>query len=41
MDKDLNRLDRQWMVRKWAEYVRTHHDQDWSSQQRDLIDSQF
>mgnify|MGYP001594998300 FL=1 len=28
-------------VKYWAEYVKTHVDEDWSSQQKVLIDSQM
>jgi hypothetical protein len=36
-----NRAQRRAFVKRWAEYVRTHDDADWSRQQRKLIDSQF
>ena len=40
-DFEKNRKERMEFVRKWAEYVRTHPDNEWSSQQKDLIDSQL
>lgn len=36
-----NTEDRMNLVRYWAEYVRTHDDQDWSKQQKILIDGQL
>lgn len=36
-----NREDRDWFIKKWAEYVRTHPDEEWSRQQAVLIDSVF
>lgn len=36
-----NEKDRMNFVRYWAEYVRTHDDEDWSKQQKVLIDSQL
>ena len=29
------------MIKRWAEYVRTHDDSEWSRQQNRLIDSQL
>lgn len=29
------------MIKRWAEYVRTHDDREWSRQQNRLIDSQI
>ncbi len=40
-DKGKNQEERLAFVKKWAEYVRTHPDKDWSEQQRVLIDSQL
>jgi len=34
-----NREDRINFVKFWADYVRTHSDEDWSKQQNMLIDS--
>ena len=34
-----NRESRMNFVKYWAEYVRTHPDQDWGKQQKKLIDS--
>lgn len=36
-----NKEDRMNFVKYWAEYVRTHDDEDWSKQQKILIDSQI
>lgn len=36
-----NEEDRMNFVRYWAEYVRTHDDEDWSKQQKVIIDSQL
>ena len=36
-----NAEDRMNFVVYWAEYVRTHPDQEWSRQQKVLIDSQI
>lgn len=38
-DKEKNRQERRKFVEKWAEYVRTHSDKDWSRQQNMLINS--
>lgn len=34
-----NEKERKRFVRKWAEYVRTHSDKDWSKQQNVIINS--
>jgi len=34
-----NKRDRESFVQKWAEYVRTHSDEDWSKQQNVIINS--
>ena len=36
-----NREERMNFVNYWAEYVKTHSDEDWSKQQKKLIDSQL
>ena len=36
-----NAEERMNFVEYWAEYVRTHPDEDWSKQQKVLIDSQL
>ena len=36
-----NKEDRMNFVKYWAEYVRTHPDEDWSKQQKLLINSQM
>lgn len=33
--------DRRAFIKRWAEYVRTHDDEEWSRQQNKLIDSQL
>jgi len=33
--------ERRAFIRRWAEYVRTHEDKEWSCQQNKLIDSQL
>lgn len=33
--------ERRTFVEQWAEYVRTHDDEQWSRQQNELIDSQI
>jgi hypothetical protein len=36
-----NIAERRAFVKQWAEYVRTHSDEEWSTQQNVLIDSQL
>jgi hypothetical protein len=36
-----NTEQRRAMIKQWAEYVRTHDDEEWSRQQNKLIDSQL
>lgn len=36
-----NVRERRAMIVRWAEYVRTHEDAEWSRQQNTLIDSQL
>jgi len=36
-----NTEQRRVMIKRWAEYVRTHDDEKWSRQQNRLIDSQI
>ena len=36
-----NKEDRMNFVEYWAEYVKTHPDEEWSKQQKILIDSQI
>jgi len=33
--------ERRAFIKRWAEYVRTHDDEEWSRQQNTLIDSQL
>jgi len=39
MLNEINKKDREWMIKYWANYIRTHSDKDWSIQQKELIDS--
>lgn len=39
--REQNRKDRLWFVDYWAEYVRTHPDEDWSMQQNKLINAVY
>lgn len=36
-----NAAQRRAMIKRWAEYVRSHDDKEWSRQQNQLIDSQL
>ena len=36
-----NEEDRMNFISFWAEYIRTHSDEEWSKQQKVLIDSQI
>jgi hypothetical protein len=40
-DHRRNTEQRRVMIKRWAEYVRTHDDEEWSRQQNRLIDSQL
>ncbi|RLM76616.1 hypothetical protein DVK05_16420 [Halorubrum sp. Atlit-8R] len=40
-DHRRNTEQRRAMIKRWAEYVRTHDDSEWSRQQNRLIDSQL
>jgi len=40
-DQRRNTEQRCEMIKRWAEYVRTHDDSEWSRQQNRLIDSQL
>ena len=40
-DHRRNTEQRRAMIKRWAEYVRTHDDKEWSRQQNRLIDSQL
>jgi hypothetical protein len=37
----VHQTQRRAFIRRWAEYVRTHDDEEWSRQQNKLIDSQL
>jgi len=39
--RDQSIADRRAFIKRWAEYVRTHDDEEWSRQQNTLIDSQL
>ena len=34
-----NEQDRRWFIEFWAEYIKTHDDKDWSSQQKEIVDA--
>lgn len=36
-----NTEQRRTMIKQWAEYIRTHGDEEWSRQQNKLINSQL
>lgn len=38
---DPNAKDRRAFIKQWAEYVRTHDDEEWSRQQKKIVDSQL
>lgn len=40
-DRRRNAEDRRAFVRRWAEYVRSHDDEEWSRRQNRLVDSQL
>jgi len=40
-DKEINFKERLNFIKFWAEYIRTHSDEEWSKQQNMVIDSQF
>lgn len=40
-DQRRNTDQRRAMIKRWAEYVRTHDDEEWSRQQNRLIDAQL
>jgi hypothetical protein len=40
-DKERNSIERMAFVEFWANYVKTHKDEDWSEQQNILINSQM
>ncbi|MFH0929076.1 MAG: hypothetical protein V1818_01820 [Candidatus Aenigmatarchaeota archaeon] len=40
-DREKNSEQRMRFVEKWADYVRTHPDTDWSMQQKVVVDSQL
>ena len=39
--RKLNDQDRMWYVNRWANYVKTHSDKEWSEQQNVIINSQL
>ncbi|MFP9193853.1 hypothetical protein ACLI4Q_19780 [Natrialbaceae archaeon A-CW1-1] len=40
-DQRRNMEQRRAMIKRWAEYIRTHDDDEWSRQQNRLINSQL
>lgn len=40
-EKQKNFKERLWFINYWANYVKTNPDEDWSQQQKVLIDSQI
>lgn len=36
-----NKEDRENFIKYWANYIKTHSDREWSSQQKVLIDAQI
>lgn len=40
-ERERNREQRRAFVKRWAEYVKTHDDREWSRQQNTVIDSQL
>ncbi len=40
-DKEKNRKERLEFIKLWATYVKEHSDEEWSEQQKIIIDSQF
>ncbi len=40
-EKERNFMERLKFVEYWANYVKTHPDEDWSEQQNIIINSQF
>lgn len=40
-ERDRNTRERHEFIKQWAEYVRTHDDEEWSRQQKKVVDSQL
>lgn len=40
-EKSENFKERLWFINYWTEYIKSHSDEDWSKQQKVLIDSQI
>ena len=40
-EKEANFKERLRFVKFWADYIKTHEDEDWSEQQNIIIDSQI
>ena len=40
-EKEKNLEERFEFIKKWAEYIKTHSDEEWGEQQKMLIDSQI
>lgn len=39
LDKKTNQKERNWFIDYWAEFVRTHSDEEWSEQQEKFINA--
>lgn len=40
-EKEINFEERMDFIKFWADYIKTHSDEEWSEQQNIIIDSQF
>jgi hypothetical protein len=40
-ERQKNFKERLWFIKYWVNYIKTHSDEEWSEQQRVLIDSQI
>ena len=40
-EKRKNFKERIWFIKYWANYIKTHPDEEWSKHQKRLIDAQF
>ncbi|MCK9596033.1 hypothetical protein M0R19_02535 [Candidatus Pacearchaeota archaeon] len=39
--KEKNVKEREWFIDYWVDYIKTHSDKEWSSQQNIVINGQF
>lgn len=39
--RERNAEDRHEFIKQWAEYVRTHDDEEWARQQHEIVNSQL